>query len=90
MTAPLVIARLNERWRIEDDGMLQWILAMRQGRKGVKRTGWIGKRFHRLRTPLIASIEELCGSVNPDAMAIIWALPEQYGQQHAVGERVIP
>lgn len=80
MTALSITARLNDRWRVEDDG-LQWILAVRRGRKDAVGTKWSGRRFHRCRTPLIASIGELCGPVEVGALAIIRALPDRYGQQ---------
>ncbi len=72
------VIRLNDRWRVTDDGV-QWILSVRCGRKSTKRSGWTGRRFHRQRTPLIASVTELCGSINTDALAIIQALPDCYG-----------
>jgi hypothetical protein len=78
MTARSITARLNDCWRIEDDG-LQWILAVRRGRTDAAGTKWGGRRFHRCRTPLIHSIGELCGPVDPGAMAIVWALPDRYG-----------
>lgn len=79
MTALSITAHLNDRWRAEDDG-LQWILAVRRGRMDAAGTKWGGRRFHRCRTPLIHSIGELCGPVDPGALAIIRAFPEQYGQ----------
>lgn len=80
MTVRSIIARLNDRWRIEDDDV-QWILAVRRGRKDAVGTRWSGRRFHRCRTPLIASICELCGPVDPDALAVIQALPDCYVKQ---------
>ena len=79
MTALSITAHLNDRWRAEDDG-LQWILAVRRGRKDAAGTKWGGRRFHRCRTPLIHSIGELCGPVDPGALATIRELPGRYGQ----------
>lgn len=41
MTALSITAHLNDRWRAEDDG-LQWILAVRRGRKDAAGTKWAG------------------------------------------------
>lgn len=73
------IARLNNRWRVVHDP-LQWILQVRRGRKTTKATGWKGRRFCQWRRTLIRDIGELCGPVDPDALAIIQALPDRYGR----------
>jgi hypothetical protein len=90
MTAPSLITGISDRWRIEDDGMLQWILAMRSGRKTGKATGWKGKRFCRWRRALIRDIGELCGPVDPAAMAIIRALPERYRKPRFLVREQVP
>lgn len=71
------IAYVNDRWRVMDDG-IQWILEVRCGRKTAKRSGYTGRRFHRQRTPLIRSIDELCGEVDRDALALVRELPDRY------------
>lgn len=78
MTSSSIIARLNGRWLLADDG-IQWILAVRRGLKGAAGTKWSGRRFHRCRTSLIRSIGELCVPVDPGAMAIVRTLPDRYG-----------
>jgi hypothetical protein len=58
---PAVVARLNERWRVIEcrDGM-QWILQQRKGQREGQAV-WRGRRFHRDREALVASISKLCG-----------------------------
>lgn len=72
-----VIAVLNDRWRVVDDP-LQWILEVRKGRSRSRATGWTGRRFHCQRTALIRSIRELCGEVDPAALAVLDALPQRH------------
>jgi hypothetical protein len=73
-----VIAELNDRWRVTDDGQLQWILEVRKGRERSKATGWRGRSFHTTRTHLLADIERLCGSAESNAMDALAELPTKY------------
>lgn len=72
-----VIVILNERWRVVDD-TLQWILEVRKGERRVKASGWVGRRFHCQRTALMRSIDELCGVVDPAALADLETLPGRH------------
>jgi hypothetical protein len=72
-----VVAVLNDRWRVVLDP-LQWIIEVRKGRGGVKSTGWRGRRFCTTRTVLIRDVRELCGEVDPEALAILERLPENH------------
>lgn len=64
---------LNARWRVRDDGRLQWHLEY------VKPNGkWIGRRFHVERDPLLRSIRELCGEVDQAAIATVEGWPRLY------------
>jgi len=72
-----VIVTLNGRWRVTNDP-LQWILEVRRGRSRAKASGWSGRRFHRQRTALMRSIRELCGEVDPTALAVLEILPERH------------
>lgn len=57
---PAVVARLNDRWRvIECRDRMQWILQMRKGQRDGQSV-WRGRRFHRDREALVASISGLC------------------------------
>ncbi len=79
-TASLPI-RLNDRWRVADDP-LQWILQQRKAKEGSRRrdgstrSGWRNRRFPTTRDLLKRDIAELCGEVEPAALAQIEALPE--------------
>lgn len=66
-TFPVV---LNDKWRVTWDS-LQWILENRS-----RKERWEGRRFHQQREWLVRSIRELCGPVEPDAMAALQRLPE--------------
>ena len=82
--SPRVIAVLNDRWRVIDDP-LQWILEARDGRKRLRATGWRGRSFCTTRGTLKREIRRLVGDVDPAAMAIVDALPNQhphYGPGH--------
>ncbi|MCP4316420.1 MAG: hypothetical protein GY789_10490 [Hyphomicrobiales bacterium] len=72
-----VIAVLNDRWRVTFDP-LQWILEVRKSRGDAKSTGWRGRRFCTTRTVLIRDVHELCGDVDPNALAVLERLPEKH------------
>jgi hypothetical protein len=78
MVSPIVIATLNDRWRVVDDGEVQWILQVRKGQETLKSTGWRDRRFHLSRTGLCASIRELCGPIAPEAETALDQLQENY------------
>ena len=69
-----VIAILSDRWRVIDDP-LQWILQVRRGHPSQKASGWRTQHYCRQRTTLLRLIHEICGEVDPAALAIIEALP---------------
>ena len=75
-----VITGLNVTWRVVDDA-LQWILQRRKGNPRKKNSGWQDRSFCRTREGLLRSVRELCGEVDPKAMAPLNALPEF----HSVG-----
>ncbi len=67
--------QLNDRWRIADDGRLQWILQYRYGEDAA---AWRGRRFHVERDALLRSIRELCGAVDPAATAAVAIWPAMH------------
>jgi len=82
MTAETTVKALVQRWRVIDDP-LQWVLQYRRnkhgsGDEGAKDVTWEGRRFFRTRTALIRDIGELCGPVDPKALAIIAAMPDRH------------
>lgn len=83
-----VIVKLNERWRVADDP-LQWILEVRKGRTTSKSKGWRSRSFCTTRTGLRRSIDQLCGPVNLEALALIDALPEHHRIFHKRGFRSV-
>jgi len=85
--SPIVIAILNDRWRVVDDGEVQWILQVRKGQETPKSTGWRDRRFHLSRTGLRASIGELCGSIDPEAEAALSELHDNYATNTRSRER---
>jgi hypothetical protein len=74
---PDIIANLNAKWRVVDDP-IQWILQVRKGRKGKRTTGYRGRSYCLSRTALLRCIREYCGPVEPNALALIEALPERH------------
>ena len=52
-----VIAVLNDRWRVIDDG-LEWVLQRRKGRRTPKSTGWCGRSYAASRRSLLDSVED--------------------------------
>ncbi len=74
---------LNERWRVADDGKLQWCLQCRR-RNMVRSDGsedprsWQGSAYCTSRRALLSNIRERAGDVEPAALAVIEQLPETY------------
>ena len=75
MAEPLV--QLNANWRVADDPP-QWALQCPDGPKREKASGWAGRKFIRNRDHLLRCIGELCGKVDPQAIAIIKTWPVGY------------
>ena len=65
-----LIVQLNDRWRVSDDPP-QWTLEERDGKAREKATGWAARKFIRDRDHLLRRIGELCGRVDPTALAAI-------------------
>ena len=77
------IAILCKRWRVADDA-LQWIVQRREGQ------GWRSCRFPTRRTTLLRDVRELCGTVSPEAVAVLEALPDRppgFAANHATNMR---
>lgn len=70
-----VIAVLNDRWRVIDDG-LEWVLQRRKGRPTPKSTGFRARGYAASRASLLDRVERRCGSVDPAAQRILEGLPE--------------
>jgi hypothetical protein len=64
-----LVAQLNERWRIIDDGK-QWVLARLDDR-----WGWVARTHCRTRAALERCAGLYAGDVDPGARAILAALP---------------
>ena len=79
--------RINDRWRVID-GELQWLLQYRAGVKvshrpdGSVRVPWRSQYFFATRHSLTRVIGEMCGEVDPAAIAAIEALPEKHPQPY--------
>ena len=82
---PIVV---NDRWRVMDDGALQWILQhRRQDKRAVapsKRFGgdWYARSYCNTRRALLRCIKEYCGDVDPEAVARIETLPARHPQPY--------
>ena len=75
---PLVLCRLNHRWRIIDcRDSIQWVLQRRAGHLN-GRPRWDGNAYCRSRAGLLANIKERAGDADPSALAVIKALPERH------------
>ena len=84
-----LVAVLNVKWRVSDDEDLQWVLQRARARKeaggaasDVGGVSWDGNAYCNTRSALIRNIKERCGDVDPDALAIIEALPDRYPQPY--------
>ncbi len=71
-----LVLRLNARWRIVCDG--QWILEQRVRNSSARDTGWSGRKYIRHWDHLLELTAELCGDVDPDAIATIKSWPMGY------------
>ena len=71
--------RLNSSWRVIDDPP-QWTLQKRKGNPTAKSSGWVSAKFIRNRDHLLERIAEICGDVDPDAIATIMSWPTGYVQ----------
>jgi hypothetical protein len=72
-----IVARLNDTWRIiVCKAGIQWILQHRSGQRH-GRARWEGWSYCRTREALIRAVREHAGAVDPDALAILAALPER-------------
>lgn len=74
-----LIAQLNAKWRVVTcRDAIQWILQKRDAqRSGQPR--WTGVRYFLTRDALVQASRTLCGRIDPNAMAILAALPAQIG-----------
>jgi len=73
---PLVVARLNDRWRVIDSTCgLQWILQRRDAGLTAK---WRGSAFCRTRDGLLSNIKERCGQVHEAGLRAIEQLPVRH------------
>ena len=72
-----VIAVLNDRWRVIDDG-IQWILQKRKGRPAPKSTGWRARGYATTRASLLDTVERKCEPVDPGGLRILRALPDEH------------
>ena len=70
---PLVVARLNDRWRVIDSKCgLQWILQQLNAGAGAT---WRGSAFCRTRDGLLSNIMERCGEVEESGLRTVERLP---------------
>jgi hypothetical protein len=77
-SSPFSTVTLNDRWRVTSDGLLQWILWARQAKPRSKASGYVARRFHCWRGPLIEAIRRFCGDIDPAALKIIGTWPERH------------
>jgi len=75
-----VVAQLNARWRVVDDGL--WVLQRRKGNPRRKNSGWVGSAFCGTKDALLRNILERCGPVDPSALTKLIALPDYHGKQN--------
>ncbi len=71
------LVQLNANWRVADDPP-QWALQRRDGKQRARASGWAGRKFIRNRDHLLRRIEELCGTVDPNAVEVIETWPDGY------------
>ena len=73
-----VIAQLCPRHRVVVcKDAIQWILQKRK--KGGAERSWRGVGYFRTREALVRVSASLCGRIDPAAMAVLVALPAQFG-----------
>ena len=66
-----LVATLNIGWRIVEE-RLQWIVQRRRSRD------WNSRRFCTTRAVLLRDVRELCGTVSPEALVVLEALPDRH------------
>lgn len=79
-TPPKVVATLNERWRVIEapkGWTRQSILQRRKGSYSIGGSAWVGSAFCATKRALLRNIGERAGDVDPNALAIIDALPDK-------------
>jgi very-short-patch-repair endonuclease len=74
-----IVVRLCDRWRVIvcRDG-IQWILQRRDAQRS-GRARWTGSQYFTTRDALIRASRAKSGQVDPEALAILAALPERIG-----------
>lgn len=73
---PLVVARLNVRWRVIDSKCgIQWVLQRRNAGVGVT---WRGSAYCRTRDGLLSNIRERCGDIAEAGLRAIERLPYRH------------
>ena len=93
MAEPLI--QLNASWRVADDPP-QWTLQYRKGNPRGRTSGWVGRKFIRDRDHLLERIDELCGTVDPEAIETIESWPDGYAtwklreMQRCAGPKTAP
>jgi hypothetical protein len=87
-----VVARLNGRWRVIVCAQgIQWILQYRASAETYATSRWAGRSYCRTSEALRRCSREHAGSVNPEAAAILAALPERIGGcMHIVPQHTEP
>ena len=73
--------QVNANWRVADDPP-QWALQCPDGSQREKASGWAGRKFIRNRDHLLRCIGELCGKVDPQAIAIIKTAADNGSETH--------
>jgi hypothetical protein len=73
-----VVVQLKDRWRvIVCRHGIQWIVQHRE--KGTARRPWRGRHYCTTRKALVRLCGSSCGDVDPAAVAVLEALPENFG-----------
>ena len=89
------LVHLNPNWRVADDPP-QWTLQYRKGNPRGRTSGWVGRKFIRDRDHLLERIDELCGTVDPEAIETIESWPDGYAtwklreMQRCAGPKTAP
>ena len=71
------LVQLNANWRVADDPP-QWTIEQRIGNPSAKDGGWRARKFIRNTDHLLKRIDEMCGDVDPDAIATIQSWPQGF------------
>ena len=73
-----IVCQLNDQWRvIECRNGIQWILQRRANKAGGD--AWYGRSYCCTKKALIRVCRAHSGEINPNAMAVLDALPERIG-----------